>query len=214
MNLAWLFSFLASCARRPDLKPDPARLRPGDLLFQRLRCGDLCEAIARATRVPGVPVVSHVAVVERVENDRVVLIEAYDHGVARVDLATFMARSRREDPPFIAARLKPPYDALIPFWLQEIRMRLGKPYDETYLPDNDAYYCSELLSDAMLALGVRIFPRIPMNFGAPGSWERRVWEAYYREKGMDVPQGQPGTNPIQLLASPFLERVDVSRHAR
>jgi len=107
------------------------------------------------------------------------------------------------------ARLKPPHNALIPFWLQEMRARLGKPYDVHYLPDNDAYYCSELLSDAMLSLGVHIFPRISMNFGAPGSWERRVWEAYYREFGMEVPQGQPGTNPIQLLASPFLERVDV-----
>lgn len=209
MLFSWLFSWLFSCSPRPPAKPDPARLRPGDLVFQRLRCGDLCEAIALATRIPGVPVVSHVGVVERVEGDRVVLLEAYDHGVARVDLKDFMARSARENPPIIVARLKPPHDAMIPFWLEEIRARLGKPYDDQYLPDNGAYYCSELLSDAMLSLGVHIFDRIPMNFGAPGSWERRIWEEYYRELGMKVPQGMPGTNPIHLLASPYLERVDV-----
>lgn len=181
-------------------------------MFQRLRCGDLCEAIARATRVLGVPSVSHVGVVERIDKNRVMLIEAYDQKVARVDLATFLARSRHESPPVIVARLKPPHDAIIPFWLEEIRARLGKPYDVTYLSDNDAYYCSELLSDAMLALGVHIFPRIPMNFGDLGSWERRVWEHYYRNLGMEVPQGQPGTNPTQLLASPFVEIVNVYLH--
>lgn len=204
MNLLWIFSSLASCARPQTPRTDPAALRPGDLIFQKLRCGDLCEAIHRATRVPGLPAVSHVAVVERVDGRRVTLIEAYDRGVARVELETLAARSRHA---WYAARLLPPHDAIVPFFLEELRARLGKPYDPLFLPDNDAYYCSELVSDALLSLGVRIFPRISMSFGRPGSWEYGVWETYYRAKNMDVPQGHPGTNPNQLLASPHLERL-------
>ncbi len=204
MNLIWIFSSLASCARPQVPRTDPAALRPGDLIFLRLGCGDLCEAIHRATRVPGLPAVSHVAVVERVDGRRVTLIEAYDRGVARVELETLTARSRHA---WYAARLKSPHDAIVPFFLEELRARLGKPYDPLFLPDNDAYYCSELVSDALLSLGVRVFPRIPMSFGKPGSWEYGVWEKYYHAKNMDVPQGHPGTNPNQLLASPHIERL-------
>ncbi len=214
MNLLWIFSSLAACAKPEPPRTDPGRLRPGDLVFQRLRCGDLCEAIHRATRVRGVPVVSHVAVVERVDGKKVTLIEAYDRGVARVELQELARRSRGDGPAWIAARLKAPHDALVPFFLEELRARLGKPYDPFFLPDNDAFYCSELISDALLSLGVRIFPRIAMNFGAPGSWEMGVWEKYYLQHRMPVPQGHPGTNPNQLLASPHLERLPVEGSGR
>jgi len=209
MNLLWIFSSLTSCARPQAPRTDPAALRPGDLVFQRLRCGDLCEAIHRATRVRGQPVVSHVAVVERVDGRRVTLIEAFDRGVARVELEVLAARSRGRSPAWIAARLKPPHDALVPFFLEELRARLGKPYDPLFLPDNDAFYCSELVSDALLSLGVRIFPRIAMSFGDPGSWEYGVWDKYYRDRNMEIPQGHPGTNPNQLLANPHLDRLPV-----
>jgi len=206
MNFLWLVTSMVSCSPPRVHRTDPGRLRPGDLVFQKLRCGELCEAIHRATRRSGVPAVSHVAVVEKVEGRQVTLIEAYANGVARVTLDELARRSAGSDgPAWIAARLRAPHDALVPFFLYELAARLGKPYDTLFLPDNDAYYCSELISDAMLSLGVRIFPRIPMSFGQPGTWEYGVWEKYYRTLDMDVPQGHPGTNPVQLLSSPYLE---------
>jgi len=205
MNIFWILTSL-SCSRPTVPTTDPGRLRPGDLIFQKLNCGDLCRAIHRATRRKGVPEVSHVAVVESVEGRVVTLIEAYDRGVARVTLDELARRTRGSDgPAWIAARLRPPHDALIPFFLQELAARLGRPYDRHFLPDNGAYYCSELISDALLSLGVHIFPRISMSFGKHGTWEYGVWEKYYRELDREVPQGEPGTNPTQLLSSPYLE---------
>jgi len=206
MNLLHLVTALASCSSAPVHRTNPGLLRPGDLVFQRLNCGDLCEAIHRATKRPGFPAVSHVAVVESVQGRQITLIEAYDQGVARVTLDDLARRAHGTDgPAWIAARLKAPHDAVVPFFIQELRARLGRPYDPLFLPDNDAYYCSELISDALLSLGVRIFPRIAMSFGQPGTWEVGVWEKYYAERGREVPHGQPGTNPAQFLASPFLE---------
>ncbi len=194
-----------ACSRGGIRVPEPGKLRPGDLVFQKLDCGDLCEAIIRATAVQGVPEVSHVAVVEEIRGKEVILIEAYNNGVARIPLEEFSRRTAPGKNRVIVGRLKPPHDALIPFFLHEVRARIGKPYDPFFLPENGSYYCSELISDAFLSLGSSIFPRQPMSFGKPGTTEFAIWENYYKKAGMRIPQGEPGTNPIQILASPFLE---------
>ncbi|MBU1536238.1 hypothetical protein KKF84_13015, partial [Myxococcota bacterium] len=105
------------------------------------------------------------------------------------------------------ARLKKRHQPSIPFILNEVRARLGKPYDHDFLPDNGAYYCSELISDAVASLGLHLFPRHPISFGKPGSWARKVWEREFARRKRPLPQGVMGTNPVDLAASKYVKII-------
>ena len=77
---------------------------------------------------------------------------------------------------------------------------LGAPYNASFYPDGDGYYCSQFVA-AILP----IFETIPMKFGEGEEEISSFWKAYYRELGLAVPLNQPGTNPSQLAQSPHLQ---------
>ena len=76
---------------------------------------------------------------------------------------------------------------------------LGSPYNATFYPDGDGYYCSQFVADIL-----PIFETIPMKFGDDTQEISNFWRKYYRELGLSVPLNQPGTNPSQLAASLLL----------
>ena len=76
---------------------------------------------------------------------------------------------------------------------------LGSPYNSSFYPDGDGYYCSQFIAELL-----PIFETIPMKFGDDTQEISDFWSEYYRELGLAVPLNQPGTNPSQLAASPLL----------
>ena len=76
---------------------------------------------------------------------------------------------------------------------------LGSPYNSSFYPDGDGYYCSQFIAELL-----PIFETIPMKFGNDTQEISDFWSEYYRELGLAVPLNQPGTNPSQLAASPLL----------
>ena len=76
---------------------------------------------------------------------------------------------------------------------------LGSPYNSSFYPDGDGYYCSQFIAELL-----PIFETIPMKFGSDTQEISDFWSEYYRELGLPVPLNQPGTNPSQLAASPLL----------
>ena len=76
---------------------------------------------------------------------------------------------------------------------------LGSPYNASFYPDGDGYYCSQFVAEIL-----PIFETIPMKFGNDTQEISDFWRKYYRELGLSVPLDQPGTNPSQLAASPLL----------
>ena len=76
---------------------------------------------------------------------------------------------------------------------------LGTPYNFSFYPDGDGYYCSQFVADIL-----PIFETIPMKFGDDTQEISDFWSEYYRELGLPVPLNQPGTNPSQLATSPLL----------
>ena len=76
---------------------------------------------------------------------------------------------------------------------------LGSPYNATFYPDGDGYYCSQFVAEIL-----PIFETIPMKFGDDTQEISNFWRKYYRELGLSVPLNQPGTNPSQLAASLLL----------
>ena len=76
---------------------------------------------------------------------------------------------------------------------------LGSPYNASFYPDGDGYYCSQFVAEIL-----PIFETIPMKFGDDTHEISDFWRKYYRELGLPVPLNQPGTNPSQLATSPLL----------
>ena len=76
---------------------------------------------------------------------------------------------------------------------------LGSPYNASFYPDGDGFYCSQFIAEIL-----PIFETIPMKFGNGEQEISDFWSEYYRELGLTVPLNQPGTNPSQLVASPLL----------
>ena len=88
--------------------------------------------------------------------------------------------------------------------LKEVKKRaenlLGTPYNASFYPDGDGYYCSQFIAELL-----PIFETISMKFGEGEQEISSFWEDYYRGLGLAVPLDQPGTNPSQLAQSPYLQ---------
>ena len=84
---------------------------------------------------------------------------------------------------------------------------LGSPYNASFYPDGDGFYCSQYIAEIL-----PIFETIPMKFGDGTQEISDFWREYYRELGLPVPLNQAGTNPSQLATSPLLESKERNLH--
>ena len=202
---------LTACA------PKPQGLRTGDLVFMgipedySLSEDSMDGAIASATGAADELNLIHVAIAE-VAQDGVYIIDAtLKYGVDRHPLDTTVRQFTLKDgsqPVYIVKRLK---DAkLAGQWVARAKTFCGQPYDQAFLPDNGAEYCSELIRDSYLdANGNYLFDEKPMNWKNEKGEIPVYWTQLFALLGMDVPQDVPGTNPQDMSRSPLLKAVDV-----
>ncbi len=186
-------------------------LREGDLLFQDLACGPLCDAIEAVTEGVDGRDFSHVGLVVASPAGWQVL-EAVGQGVKLTPLRDFLARSGDTLvwQNTMAMRVRAEYAALVPAALAFAQAQLGQPYDHAFVFDNGRWYCSELLYAAFrVAYGDRdFFLPAPMTYRQPGQDAFfPAWEAYFAQLGLSIPEGQPGVNPGGLSRSEKLEKV-------
>lgn len=166
----------------------------GDLLFQNLDCGEMCDAIEAVTEGYRGLEFSHVGIVD-VSGDSIYVIEAIGSAVQRIPLAQFRARNNNQ---IWVGRLKQADEKIKKRILNFARAQIGKPYDGIFEMKSDRYYCSELVYDAFrIGFGGKaVFPLFPMTFKEPGKTGFfPVWERYYKELGIAIPEGKPGLNP-------------------
>ena len=193
-------SAIAVQAQQRDRLAEINTLQSGDLLFLTENRSDMEKAITASTGE-----YTHVALVERDSADNVWIIEAFPKkGVRRIPYSQF------ENDLFVEIstmgscdiyRLTVPFDtaAVIAY----AKSLVGKPYDNAFLPDNDAYYCSELIEVAFGGL----FPPKPMNWRDSNGNLPEYWKKHFEELGMPVPEGVPGSNPTDLSRSPLLKKL-------
>lgn len=165
------------------------QLLPGDLLFY-VDMDGMGAAVSATTGQ-----YTHVALVERV-GDTVWIIDATQrYGISR--------RPENSTRPYPDV-----YRLTIPFDTAEVIARatrlIGKPYDNAFLPDNGAYYCSELIQAAFGDL----FPSAPMNWRDKDGNLPQYWQEHFKKLGMPVPEGVMGTNPTDLSRSPRLHKLN------
>ena len=75
---------------------------------------------------------------------------------------------------------------------------------------NDSVYCSQLMYLVFKEAnnGQEVFQLAPMTFKPLNSDHYfKVWEEYYKELGISVPEGEPGINPAGMSRSSHLNIV-------
>jgi uncharacterized protein YycO len=205
-----LLLFVISACQK---KTDSTHLKAGDLVFQDLNCGELCDAIEAVTEGVDGKDFSHCAMIIQIE-DSLMIIEAVGNGVKLTDLNSFLKRSNDtlgyKNVTF--ARLKPPFQYLIPSALDFAKNQIGKPYDKAFLLNNGSFYCSELLHESFKSAnnGKDFFQLSAMTFKTPGTDSFfSAWIKYYNELDVVIPEGELGLNPGSISRSDKIDVLDL-----
>ncbi|MBR4389034.1 MAG: hypothetical protein IKT00_07635 [Prevotella sp.] len=168
---------------------DMSLLRDCDLLFH-VSMED--NAITSVTEGTNLQKIDHVSIFLYREG-RPYVIEAIDKGVVITPLDSVLVRSGYH----LVGRVRGSLDK--ERTLHRAEAFLGRSYDHMFLSDNTAIYCSELVElSYVLTNGKKVFNTIPMTFTSTDGVILPYWQSFYAEHGMEVPEGQPGTNPGEL----------------
>jgi len=195
---------LLQLATHAQTIPANITLHNGDLLFEDLDCGPLCDAIEQVTQSYGGHHFSHIGLVYR-KGDSTFIIEAIGSDVHMTPLAQFTSRTTHK---IFVGRMKPAYHHLIDSAISFSLRSIGTPYDDDFLYNNGKYYCSELIYDAFQYAngGKPVFQLAPMTFKPLGSADFfPVWIDYYKKLGTAIPEGKPGINPGGISRSKYIE---------
>jgi uncharacterized protein YycO len=178
-------------------------LKSGDLLFQVGKSTTLSDAIAQVTSGADSVNYTHVGIVS-IENDEIFVIEATSPKVRKVSIDTFLNNSRKMNgKPIVAVgRLQSKYFDIIPQSIKNAETYLGKPYDYVYSPNNDEYYCSELVYFAFKnKKGKPVFKAKKMTFCDDKGNMTAAWIQHFAKYKTPIPEGRKGTNPGDMSKS-------------
>lgn len=193
--LALLMCFTALCNAANLKTLSLVDLRDGDLLFCAKQESNNITDVTQG--INGLKI-DHVAIFHR-DASGAYALEAIHKGVCLTPIDSFMAR--RET--VVCGRLK---DTTGVTMSVERAMKLqGKPYDFNFMPDDSAFYCSELVQKCYrYKSGKMVFKPIPMSFHDKTGKITPFWHDYYARQNLRVPEGEPGSNPGNLSRSKAL----------
>ena len=218
----WLFIFLlfqASCIE--ETIEEHFKLEKGDLLFQDLDSSPLCDAIELVTSGYKKANLSHIGIVIELGDplcinpdynykNHVRVLEAIPNKVKTTRLDSFLNRSfdSNNNPKVIVGRLKPEYQYTIENAVEFLKMNLGVDYDNTFIINNEAYYCSEIIYDAFKKDS--IFKLKPMTFLHNETNDTlEIWKEYYTGLGEQIPHNELGINPGLISLSDKIDIVHI-----
>ena len=181
-------------------KASAQALKEGDIVFQTLPCGGLCDAIIATTPCENDRRFNHCGVI-RLKNNELYVVEAIGEKVQETPLSRFTARDTARQLAIGRPRYTSASEARAA--AAKAASYIGRPYDDPFLPGDSALYCSELIWESCRNNGKRIFTTAPMTFKEGGE-THKAWQEYYQSIGASIPEGVPGINPCAIANSPKL----------
>tara|TARA_Y100001968_G_C19413738_1_gene747789 strand:- start:1313 stop:2071 length:759 start_codon:yes stop_codon:yes gene_type:complete len=204
----------------------PFKLEIGDILFQDLDDSPLCDAIELVTPGYNGANFSHIGIITSIGDPFVQnmnlpdcvdpnydllsgtkVLEAIPGGVRITLIDSFLNRSHDENkkPKVIVGRLKPKYKHSINNAIKFLEDKIGREYDQSFILNNNQYYCSELIYEAFKKDS--IFELRPMTFLHPETKDTLpVWIDYYKDLGITIPEKKLGINPGTMSLS---KKIDI-----
>ena len=196
-----LLLFIQSCG---VLKT--SEIQNGDLLFVEAETKNLSGAISRVTENNQTISYDHSAIVEKNKNKINVLEASIKKGSNKTSYSRFLKNHIKNK--IILYRLKPEFQFAIPNAILKANEMLGKPYNKTYILNENSFYCSDFIERSFRKS--KIFDLKPMTFINPKTGKTdEFWKNFYEDLGLKVPEGKLGCNPNGLSASSKIEKIKV-----
>ena len=201
------------------------KLHNGDLVFVCANATGMDAAISEATADDNDVNYSHVGIIEVTRDSGAYVIDATPkYGVSRRPLQQFLDDNgtchyyhvyywpfSREI--FFNSKTD---EFMRDEWVAKAKSYVGLPYDFYFQPDNDKFYCSELVAECCWVPGednklVPFFKPKPMNFRSADGTMPDYWTNLFDSLGVEVPQGVMGTNPNDLVKEGWLIKLDIHK---
>jgi uncharacterized protein YycO len=202
--LAFFFSLSTNAQERAFYRQ--LELQTGDLLFFGAKTDQLSGAINRVTQRQEEVSFDHVGLLEISDSTIYILHASPADGSIREVLDSVLSRAGEKNKRMVVYRLSDDAQASIPTAIDRAETMLGKPYNWSYVLNDSSLYCSDFVERAFR--DAALFSLEPMTFKDPKTGQTdSFWASYYKNLGMDVPEGQPGCNPNGLAANEHLKKI-------
>ena len=177
-----------------------AHLKNGDLIFVGAEKANLSGAINRVTQKKDAIAFDHIGIIEKERDSLFVLNASSKEGSIRESIEKFYLTQKTADNKIMVYRLKDSFQYAISAALISARKMLGKPYNWTYILNENSYYCADYIERSFRK--DHIFTLEPMTFINPKTGKTDdFWIDFYKKQHLEVPEGKPGCNPNGLAAS-------------
>lgn len=176
----------------------------GDLIFQRLPCGGLCDAIIKTTPCKPGLAFNHCGIIYKIAG-RLYVVEAIGEAVQQTQIDDFLKRDTSRH--IYIAKVKEEYrqqnNRMIGDAIKQAQLYIGVKYDDAFLPGDSALYCSELVWETYKDANKKpLFDLKPMTFKDPKTKKTfAAWVKYYKSISQPIPEGKPGINPCAIANS-------------
>ena len=210
--VAFAILLIPSCSKEKssEQKKENFELKAGDLLFQDLDCGPVCDAIEAVTQGTDGARLSHVGIVSRIKDGKVYITEAFGESVKEVGFDDFMSRSsdKKGNPKVLAGRIRL-NEGLMARDMGELTSLIGHKYDVAFDISDDKYYCSELVYEVFRDEKNRpIFELKAMTFKDPKTGKTmEAWAKYFKDIKTKIPEGGMGINPGLISRYSYVDIV-------
>lgn len=182
-------------------------LQNGDFIFVEAETKNLSGAISRVTKNNHTKIsFDHIAMVEINNNNTFVIESIPKKGSHKQSLKSYLKEHKSKK--LYIYRLKKEYAHCIDNAISSANQMLRKPYNYTYIPNENEYYCSDFVERAYRKCN--IFELQPMSFINPTTGKTdEYWIQYYNKLHTTIPEGKLGCNPNGLSQSNKIIKIGI-----
>lgn len=159
----------------------------GDLIFVQAKNENLSGAISRVTSNDNKISFDHIGIIEVENNTKYLLHSSSKNGSERIKLKSFIKNNKKDKRIQELYRLKNDYQPCIPNAIYQAKTMLGKPYNFSYVLNDEEYYCSDFVERSFR--NCNIFKLQPMTFINPETKKiDEYWNLFYQKLNIEVPE--------------------------